>query len=53
MIHIAAGPELHRFWIAVGQQLALAQQTLELAGHGGTGVDENDAGGAASAPGVA
>ena len=45
MIHIAAGPELRGFRVAVGQQVALAQQTLELAGHGGAGVDKDDTGG--------
>lgn len=45
MTHIPAGPELRRRWICDGQQVALPQQTLELAGHGGAGVDESDAGG--------
>ncbi len=45
MRHIAAGPELRWRGFAVGQQVALAEQALELAGHGGAGVDEDDAGG--------
>ena len=45
MIHIAAGPELGRIRLAGGQQITFAQQALELAGHGGAGVDQADAGG--------
>ena len=45
MTHIAAGPELGRAWSAGGQQIAFAEQALELAGHGSAGVDQADAGG--------
>lgn len=45
MTHIAAGPELGRARSAGGQQIAFAEQALELAGHGGAGVDQADAGG--------
>ena len=45
MTQIAAGPELCRFRFANGQQVALTQQALELARHGGAGINEDDAGG--------
>ena len=39
MIDITTGPELRRFWVADGQQVALAQQTLELTRHVSAGVE--------------
>jgi hypothetical protein len=42
MLRITAGPELRSPRIALGQQLALAQQTLQLTRHGRPGIDQDD-----------